>query len=666
MFTSSIRRSFVNGPDGIFRSVGRMFSKTTKSSQATPKTLFSKVGSTANEADAAASAGGSPKSSVFFSSNKKNEPTSSNTNKSTTAANKTNANHSGQTAGGSPVFRPERTGAYEGGRPAANDADDLHAKKYIEMAEEIRSGSLFKKPVEESHKLYKTSYQFHFNLPTAKYIPVYLDDVNIIDIDNEDTLHRVPMLEHGLDLVVKNPGIFPMKEIAKLQADEGAFLRRIPQPDEIDWNRVPGYKSPSKDPLLLKFAKETKTKYIMSTSTISSSLSQIYFLFSGFRSPDFDGISEAYDLSPKKFMLSQRKPSTNIIKPLDREAGIWAIDSDPGIFKMRHTILSDLGKVLERQLTMKEKDFNEAFVIGKTSDAVHVEEDHHRFMKLNNNICLRSQIDCRGTDADGKPIVYEIKTRALAPIRYDLPNYTKYLGYEIFSRNGIHSSFEREYYDLIRGGFMKYAFQLKIGRMDGAFIGYHNTLENSGFEYVKTTEIEERIFGSSYAANAAFVCCSKLLTALLDEILRELKHENFTLMRVGYYADGLNHRMSIFTELFYDMDTYGQENLVYESEELRHEYDFYTKVWKDRPRKVFKYDFNISVIINGIPQSLNSTYKIQRDDTIEIKYFLERAGVPDFNDYMNFLHEAFKMETDTISVNYAGIWIKSPVNEESR
>lgn len=57
-------------------------------------------------------------------------------------------------------------------------------------------------------------------------------------------------------------------------------------------------------------------------------------------------------------------------------------------------------------------------------------------------------------------------------------------------------SFEREYYDLIRGAFIKYAFQLKIGRMDGAFIVYHNTEDIYGYEYVKFNEIVMRLFGN--------------------------------------------------------------------------------------------------------------------------------------------------------------------------
>jgi hypothetical protein len=49
---------------------------------------------------------------------------------------------------------------------------------------------------------------------------------------------------------------------------------------------------------------------------------------------------------------------------------------------------------------------------------------------------LRSQIDARGTDAQGNPIVFEIKTRATAPLRYDMPNYIDYLDYNIVKYKG--------------------------------------------------------------------------------------------------------------------------------------------------------------------------------------------------------------------------------------
>jgi hypothetical protein len=55
----------------------------------------------------------------------------------------------------------------------------------------------------------------------------------------------------------------------------------------------------------------------------------------------------------------------------------------------------------------------------------------------------------------GKPFVFEIKTRAVCPMRYDLYNYTDYYDYTINQYRGIHSSFEREYYDLSKFSLSK-------------------------------------------------------------------------------------------------------------------------------------------------------------------------------------------------------------------
>lgn len=37
---------------------------------------------------------------------------------------------------------------------------------------------------------------FRFNKTHLKSLPLYLDDVNVIAIENEETFHRVPFLEH--------------------------------------------------------------------------------------------------------------------------------------------------------------------------------------------------------------------------------------------------------------------------------------------------------------------------------------------------------------------------------------------------------------------------------------------------------------------------------------
>lgn len=86
--------------------------------------------------------------------------------------------------------------------------------------------------------------------------------------------------------------------------------------------------------------------------------------------------------------------------------------------------------------------------------------------------------------------MFELKTRATAPLRYDIVNYIDFLDYNIIKFKGKHSSFEREFYDLIRGGFLKYIMQMKIGRMQGAAIAYHNTQKVFGFEYIKLEDME--------------------------------------------------------------------------------------------------------------------------------------------------------------------------------
>ena len=49
---------------------------------------------------------------------------------------------------------------------------------------------------------------------------------------------------------------------------------------------------------------------MMSTSTVSSILSHVYYAIANHKSPHFNNLSEAYDREALKFMISQRKPNT--------------------------------------------------------------------------------------------------------------------------------------------------------------------------------------------------------------------------------------------------------------------------------------------------------------------------------------------------------------------
>jgi len=221
----------------------------------------------------------------------------------------------------------------------------------------------------------------------------------------------------------------------------------------------------------------------MSTSTVTSVISHIYFCLSNHKSPHFSNLSEAYDHEPMKFMLSQRKPNTIFLREIDRKNHMFSVDGDSGFMEQSNLVLLKMGKYMEKMFTTDVDFFNDHYIVdsktGKPNKPVPEgsdlrDEDYYRYMRAG-KMMLRSQIDAKGHDENGNEIVFEVKTRASAPLRYDISNYIDYLDYGIVKCKGQHSSFEREFYDLIRGGFLKYILQMKIGQMQGAAVAYHNT-----------------------------------------------------------------------------------------------------------------------------------------------------------------------------------------------
>lgn len=529
--------------------------------------------------------------------------------------------------------------------------DDVHAQRMLEMMK-------YETIDEHYFRVKSEKNRFTFDYVTD-FKTLDLDELNILNIENLETFHRVPKLQHNLDRLVHRPGIYTMKEVAKLQEDKGEFLKNIPKLENLAMDHIPEYIPPSQDKTLLEFARNSNIKYVMSTSTISQVLSQIYYLLSWFRPPMFDNVFEEFENEPKKYMISQRKPVTNILRKLDESKGIYGLDGDPGIFQYKNDILLNLGRVLERFLTLTPDEFNSSLLKNnaKYENKYVIPDDHHRFMKVNNDICLRSQIDCHSFNPQTKqPFVFEIKTRACCPMRYELANFADFFDYKINNIKGLHSSFEREYYDLIRGAFLKYAFQLKIGRMDGAFMAYHNTQEIFGFEYIKTKEIMERVFGSEIYSDVCFLISSKILTELLNNILKDLEGKQFEMLKLGVYACNFLKKLVVFAELIPEKIEWGQESLIEQTAEIKDEIDYYTKIEKNR-NKLYKYNFFIYPFINGVQQKM-SNFTFQQHHQLEIKYKFVNCGTPSFVDYMNFLHDAYKLETVNLDLSYSGVWLK--------
>lgn len=128
---------------------------------------------------------------------------------------------------------------------------------------------------------------------------------------------------------------------------------------------------------------------------------------------------------------------------------------------------------------------------------------------------MRSQLDCQDDRLPGSG-VFDIKTRACLPIRHDRANYLVSISqitlslprlmrkdnsqYSILKDKGAKLSFEKEYYDIVRAGMLKWrsvllpdclddtrlmiSLQARIGGMDGIFVAYHNCNRLFGFQYL--------------------------------------------------------------------------------------------------------------------------------------------------------------------------------------
>lgn len=115
------------------------------------------------------------------------------------------------------------------------------------------------------------------------------------------------------------------------------------------------------------------------------------------------------------------------------------MDGDGGFAEQSNIVLLKMGKYMEKMFTTESEYFNDHYVLDLQTNkpkreltpeelAELAQEDYFRYMK-SGKMFLRSQIDARGTDEDGNPIVFELKTRATSPLRYDITSYLDYLDY---------------------------------------------------------------------------------------------------------------------------------------------------------------------------------------------------------------------------------------------
>ncbi|GLA28013.1 hypothetical protein ACMYSQ_006893 [Aspergillus niger] len=313
------------------------------------------------------------------------------------------------------------------------------------------------------------------------------DSVKALDVETPE----VPQLAYGLDRVLFNPGVYHLRDPRSRVYNFDPYLGSIMPVTEFDFEALKEYITSSKDEQLRSLAQKEKKKYIGSSSSMTSVLSHFHYLLSYWREVNIQQVSRGFQERLRTFTRLLRAPSAMFLR---YQNGVYAIDAD----KEHDTanILMNLGKSMEKLLTMPKEEFER--YRRSSSNKISAEEEqavpeaYH--YSTYGDFLMRSQLDAYDPRLPGTGM-FDLKTRAVASIRMDAKNFEHGLGYEIRKAHGTYESYEREYYDMIRAALLKYSLQVRIGRMDGIFVAFHNIERIFGFQYLSLPELDMALHG---------------------------------------------------------------------------------------------------------------------------------------------------------------------------
>jgi hypothetical protein len=321
----------------------------------------------------------------------------------------------------------------------------------------------------------------------------------------------VPMLSHGLDRVLFNPGVYLLQDPRSRIYNFDPYLEKIMPVNEFDFDALSEYKTSSKDQDLLDLTNRLGTKFTGSTSSMSGILQHFHFLLSHHRGLNHGMLSRDFPDPSKRFSKITCGPNAVFLRYKD---GVYAIDDDKTFDKPN--VMSWLGHSLEKLLTTERSEFE---MYRRSSLEKAPAEDNasrcYHYSKQG-NILMRSQLDAQDPRLPGTG-VFDLKTRAVVSIRMNHKEYEAGSGYQLRYAQGEWESFEREFYDMTRATMLKYSLQVRMGRMDGIFIAFHNIERIFGFQYLPLGEMDRVLHGQDDTSlgDKEF----KLSIGLLDELL---------------------------------------------------------------------------------------------------------------------------------------------------
>jgi hypothetical protein len=165
---------------------------------------------------------------------------------------------------------------------------------------------------------------------------------------------QIPKLAHRLDRTLFSPGVHFLQDPRTRVYNFPPFLKNVIDYEDFDFGAISRFTTVSKDELLLQLAIKNNKQFYSSTSSMTSALTQFYFLLNNYnpsnkRRFDFPSISGLLSSLPASLILRRKgvNPST--------QKSIYAVESDHSYDQ--EILLSAMGQCLETFLTTEEKEF---------------------------------------------------------------------------------------------------------------------------------------------------------------------------------------------------------------------------------------------------------------------------------------------------------------------
>ncbi|SMR56639.1 unnamed protein product [Zymoseptoria tritici ST99CH_1E4] len=304
----------------------------------------------------------------------------------------------------------------------------------------------------------------------------------------------VPFLEYGLDRVLFNPGVYQLQDSVSRVYNFDPYLQNIMPAVEFDFDSLKEYKTSSEDQTLVQMAKKTQSKYIGSTSSMTSSLAHFHHLLSNWRPLNLDMMSKGFvgPTTSNQLTNVNKAPSAIFLR---WKNGTYAIDADKEYDNAN--VLMLLGKSMELLLTQPKSEFERYRKSDprKIPDAERLAPETYQYSTMR-DFLMRSQLDAYDPRLPGNG-TFDLKTRAVVTVRMQSHDHEEMTGYELLSNQGRWFSYEKEWFDMMRSTMVKYILQARMGQMNGIFVAYHNVERIFGFQYVPMADMDRALHGQT-------------------------------------------------------------------------------------------------------------------------------------------------------------------------